>query len=72
MMNHTRHITLDERSEHTLTELNELAEERYPDSDVKVSAGQYPFRSAIIRRALQIAAPAIRSGLEQEGVAFLL
>jgi len=55
----------------TLDELNDLAVKRHQEDDVKLGPGQFPFKSQIIRRALQIAAPAIRSGLKEEGVLFL-
>jgi hypothetical protein len=54
-----------------LDELNNLAVQRHREDNVKLGPGQFPFRSQIIRKALQIAAPAIRSGLEEEGVLFL-
>lgn len=61
----------DEATRATLDELNTVAEARYREEDVTLGPGQYPFKSQILRKALQVAAPVIRKGLTREGIAFL-
>lgn len=61
----------DEATAITLDELNDLAKDRYREDGTKLGPGQFPFKSQILRKALQIAAPAIRTGLKEEGVLFL-
>lgn len=61
----------DEATLLTLERLNTLAEEKFRAGEEHLGPGVYPFKSAIIRKALAIAAPAVQQGLEEEGIVFL-
>lgn len=67
----TMHFKTDPDTVALLEALDDFAKKRFHEDDVKLGPGQYPFKSAILRKSLRIAAPAIRSGLEREGVEFL-
>lgn len=73
MIEHSQpvHIKVDERAAALLDELDELAKRRHKEEETRLGPGQYPFKSAILRKSLSVAAPAIRRGLEKEGVVFL-
>ena len=64
-------FTADTKTVTLLDELNDLAKRRHREEKTVLGPGQYPFKSQILRRALEIAAPAIRMGLKEEGVVFL-